>query len=121
MSKLTQRMMLGIDYEAAAYCRRANYKILQEALGKENSLELQLDDDAVPMVYPYFVENGALLRQYLIDHKVFCASYWPNVLEWCKLGDWEYQLAENLVCLPIDQRYWEEEMNSILETTHNFL
>jgi hypothetical protein len=46
---------------------------------------------------------------------VFCARYWPNVLEWCQPGDFEYQLAENLVCLPIDQRYGEEEMNYIID------
>jgi len=71
------------------------------------------------MVYPYLVENGAKLRQYLIDHQVFCARYWPNVQEWCKPEDWEYQLAENLVCLPIDQRYGEQDMNMIIEIIQN--
>ena len=65
MSKLTQRMMQGIDYESAAQRRRANYLMLNKALGKENNLELPLEDDAVPMVYPYLVpENG--LREKLI-------------------------------------------------------
>ena len=40
MSKLTLRMMQGIDYKIAAQRRIANYQILQDALGKENNLEL---------------------------------------------------------------------------------
>ena len=50
----------------------------------------------------------------LIDKKIFVARYWPNVLNWCKKDDIEYQLTENMVCLPIDQRYGENEMNHIL-------
>ncbi len=75
-----------------------------------------MDYGTVPLVYPYYVEDGERLRQYLIDHQVFCARYWPNVLEWCKPEDWEYQLAKKLVCIPIDQRYGDEEMDYIIDT-----
>lgn len=51
MSKLTQHMMQSIDYEAAAQRRIDNYRYLHEAIGKENNIELPLEDDAVPMVY----------------------------------------------------------------------
>ena len=53
MSKLTQRIMQSIDYEAAAQKRRENYLKLQEVLGEKNNLTLSLEKDAVPMVYPY--------------------------------------------------------------------
>lgn len=113
MSKLTQRMMQGIDYESAAQRRRANYLMLNKALGKENNLELPLEDDAVPMVYPYLVpENG--LREKLIENKIFVARYWPSVLECTAPDDIDYLLAYQMQPLPTDQRYGEEEMNRIL-------
>ena len=114
MSKLTLRMMKGIDYEAAAVRRRANYQLLHNALGKENNLELYFEEDAVPMVYPYFLPvNG--LREKLIENKVFVARYWPNVLEWCKENELEYLLAFQMQPLPIDHRYSESEINRIIE------
>ena len=114
MSKLTQRIMQAIDYEAAAKKRRENYQILHEALGEENKLQLTLNEDAVPMVYPFFtLING--LRERLIDNKIFVARYWPNVLEWCQANDLEYYLADNLVCLPIDHRYDSLDMQIILD------
>ena len=119
MSKLTQRMMQSIDYDAAARKRRENFMILHEALGRENKLELSLAKEAVPMVYPYLAPVKGL-REKLIENKVFVARYWPNVLEWCKKDDFEYQLAENLVCLPIDQRYDEEDMKEILEYINEY-
>ena len=113
MSKLTQRMMQGIDYESAAQRRRANYLMLNKALGKENNLELPLEDDAVPMVYPYLVpENG--LREKLIENNIFVARYWPSVLECTAPDDIDYLLAYQMQPLPTDQRYGEEEMNRII-------
>ena len=115
MSKLTLRMMQGIDYKIAAQRRIANYQILQDALGKENNLELSLEDDAVPMVYPYLVPvNG--LREKLIENKIFVARYWPNVLECTNKEDIDYLLAYQMQPLPIDQRYGHEEMDFIIDT-----
>ena len=114
MSKLTQRMMLGIDYESVTQIRRDNYQMLHEALGKENNLELPLEDDAVPMVYPYLVPVKGL-REKLIENKTFVARYWPNVLECTTPDDIDYLLAYQMQPLPIDQRYGEEEMKRIIE------
>lgn len=112
MSKLTHRMMQGIDYEAVALRRRANYQLLHEALGKDNNLELPLED-AVPMVYPYLVPvNG--LREKLIENKIFVARYWPNVLECSSKDEIDYLLAYQMQPLPIDQRYSKAEMNCII-------
>ena len=114
MSKLTLRVMQGIDYEFAAKCRRSNYQMLQEALGKENNLELHLEDDAIPMVYPYLVPVEGL-REILIENKIFVARYWPNVLNWATKDDMEYLLAYQMQSLPIDQRYGEEKMKRIID------
>lgn len=113
MSKLTQRMMQGIDYETVAQRRRANYKILHNALGKKNGINLPLDDDAVPMVYP-FMSSQKELREKLNENRIFVARYWPNVLDWCKEGELEYLLASQMQPLPVDQRYDVEEMESII-------
>ena len=118
MSKLTQRMMLGIDYESVAQRRRANYQLLHEALGKENNLELPLEDDAVPMVYPYLVPVKGL-REKLIENKVFVARYWPSVLECTTPDDIDYLLAYQMQPLPVDQRYSKEEIKRIVEIINN--
>lgn len=113
MSKLTQRMMQGIDYARIAEQRRANYQLLNNALGKSNTLSLPLEEDAVPMVYPYLAPVMGL-REKLIENKVFVARYWPNVLEWTTKDDIEYLLAYQAQPLPIDQRYGFENMRRII-------
>ena len=74
-------------------------------------LRLGLGAVDVPMVYPYYVKNGAELRNRLIENKIFVARYWPNVSEWARMDSIEYSLTLNLLPLPVDQRYGNEEMD----------
>lgn len=114
MSKLTQRIMQSIDYEASAKKRRENYQMFHEVLGEENNLVLSLEDDAVPMVYPFLTPIKGI-REKLIENKVFVARYWPNVLDWTTEKDIENILACQMQPLPIDQRYGNVELNYIFE------
>ena len=114
MSSLTHRIMASIDYPVVAARRRDNYKLLDEALRGINGSALSLADDAVPMVYPFLTADAGL-RQRLIDNRVFVAQYWPNVLQWCAPSDTEYKLTQNLLPLPVDQRYDEEDMKRIIQ------
>ena len=120
MSKLTQRMMQGVDYESAAQRRRANFQILHKALGKENNLKFNLEDDAVPMVYPFLVPVKGL-REKLIDNKIFVARYWPNVLDWTTNDDIDYLLAYQMQPLPTDQRYGKDDVNRIIKIIKNYV
>lgn len=108
MSKFTRRMMQGIDYEAAAYRRRRNYTYLMHRLGGR-----PLNNDEVPMIFPYQSEQGQELRKKLIAEKVFVAKYWPNVEEWAGADATETWMSNHILPLPIDQRYNEEDMERI--------
>lgn len=114
MSPLTRRIMMSIDYKLVKNKRRENYAILESALKHRNGISLPLDNDAVPMVYP-FLATDPQLRQRLIDNKVYVATYWPSVKEWGEHDALEYTLSCNLLPLPVDQRYGSEEMKQILE------
>jgi len=113
MSKLTQRLLSTIDYEFTYQHRRENYKQLNDALCSSNLIHLELDSESVPMVYPYLTKDASL-KQRLIANRIFVATYWPNVFNWCKQHDIEYKLANQIVYIPIDQRYGKKEMSSIV-------
>jgi hypothetical protein len=113
MSDLTRRMLQGIDYDEAARRRVSNYRVLHEALRGMNSLDRDLGDGQVPMVYP-FLGSRKGLRDYLISRRIYVARYWPNVLEWAKQGSVEHEYAKNLAPLPVDQRYAASDMEAIV-------
>lgn len=119
MSMLTQRLMGTIDYEWIKIKRRTNFQILHRTLASSNRLRLpSCDSYACPMTYPYLTDNKKL-RADLIENKVFVATYWPSVLKYCSKDSLEYSLAQNIIPLPIDQRYGEEEMNYIISIIKN--
>ena len=114
MSKLTEAVLSGIDYDGVKQRRRDNFALLDEQLKDSNRIHLALDDETVPMVYPYWTDDASL-RQKLIANKVFVATYWPNVKDWTKEGMLEYEFAEKLIPIPVDQRYGVQEMNMIVD------
>lgn len=115
MSKLTYTLLQEIDYETAKIQRRDNYFALDKALRASNQIHLDLNEEDVPMVYPYLTREENLKKN-LISEKIFVATYWPNVYEWCKKDELEYILAECTAYIPIDQRYGQEEMKRIIDT-----
>lgn len=112
MSSLTQSLIRSIDFERIRIRRLANFYFLHSYLKDSNSLRIQ-DSFCCPLVYPYYTNNISL-RDSLIKNKIYIATYWPNVLEWCKKESQEYLLAKNILPLPIDQRYDNKDMKHIL-------
>lgn len=104
MSNLTQKLLSSINYNTIAEKRRQNFVFLHEKLGNRNKLKFNISSTAVPMVYPLFIDNGPLLKQKLIENKMFVATYWPNVLNWTRPNYYERFLADNLVPIFVDQR-----------------
>ncbi len=112
MSALTQNLMRGVDYERVRQTRTENFAFLHERLEAQNRLSLRVPAGAY--MYPLYVENGAALRKVLQAKKIYIPTLWSSVLELCRAGDMEYELAQNILPLPVDQRYGPEDMQAIL-------
>ncbi len=116
MSSLSERILSSIDFDWKKIKRWSNFEMLHEALKASNKFNIpSMQSFACPMVYPYLTDDTSL-RQHLINNRIFVATYWPNVLEWCPVDSTEYKLAKYLLPLPIDQRYGEDDMQRIIKT-----
>lgn len=113
MSLLTQRLIESIDFQEVRKRRLENYLFLDNELKGFNELKIKISEAAVPLVYPLLLPEER--RSTLIENNIFVATYWPNVLEWCGINDFEYYLSKNLLPLPIDQRYGRNEMQYIVD------
>lgn len=112
MSELTKKLLHNIEYEQSAIRRRENFLYLHEQLSAKNELKIELHESMVPMIYPYLPkETGLNLKRDLIERKIFVATYWPGQ----KDKDFGLKLQNDLIALPIDQRYGIDEMTYILE------
>ena len=120
MSHLTAALLSNIDFVSIRQRRIENFNYLHQVLGASNLLGISdVEEFACPMVYPYYTDNVSLKKK-LIENKVFVATYWPNVMRWCKPTDVEYKLADRILALPIDQRYTTKDMQQIVKNTCEF-
>lgn len=107
MSELTKALLKNIDYVKSKEIRRNNFDYLHKNLSNKNILNIDLSSEDVPMVYP-FLSYDASLREKLIQNKIFVAKYWPGIIR-------DTLFRDNILPLPIDQRYGVAEMQRILE------
>ena len=118
MSKLTQNLLHGIDYAAAERRRRENFAYLHERLRDCNLLTIGQNGT---FMYPLLLENGAALRKKLQAEKIYIPTLWPDVFRMAESGSTEYAMAENILPLPIDQRYGTEDMAYMLHKLEQLL
>lgn len=118
MSNLTMKLLKSIDYESTKVKRKENFSYLHKFLKNDNKLKIKFLNSCVPMVYPFW-SNNKKLKQVLLNNRVYCATYWPNVKEWCEEGDLELKMVDEIIHLPIDQRYGEKEMEFIINIILN--
>lgn len=116
MSKLTENLLHGIDYERVRQRRTENFAFLHERLHGINRLNLTIPEGA--FMYPLYLENGAEIRKKLQAMKIYIPTLWPSVFALCGKMEPEYDMAKNILPLPVDQRYSAYDMGDIVLKLH---
>lgn len=113
MSALTASMLSKIDYDFVRTRRLDNFIYLHQRLASVNELKFNLKSITAPIAYP-FLTSDSNLRERLLMHRIYTASYWHATCAPLEEGSFERYLQSNLVPLPIDQRYGTEHLDHIL-------
>lgn len=111
MSKLTHNLLKGIDYNNAKKIRTENLEYLHKRLKNINKLDLNVQEGA--FMYPLYVGDGEGLKKKLIENKIFVPTLWKDTLDVTEQGTVEWEYTENIVPLPVDQRYTVDDMEYI--------
>lgn len=115
MSNLTSSILSSLDYNYIKNKREENFNTLHKKLKSYN--ELTISDSILnngPMIYPLLIKNR-YLKDHLIKNNIFVATYWKDALSRTNDNDYEKYLINNLVPIPIDQRYNQQDMMYIID------
>lgn len=113
MSKLTDNLLHGIDYEMVKNRRTENFSYLHSSLKGVNKLELSIPAGAY--MYPFYIKNGSEIRKKIQAKKIYVPTLWPDVFNLCGENELEYDMAKNILPIPVDQRYDIEDMVYIVD------
>lgn len=119
MSKLTENLLHAVDYEAIKKVRTDNFSYLNSKLSSINKLELIVPEGA--FMYPLYLKNGFEIRKKLQQLRIFIPTLWPAVFDLCTEDDLEYDLAKNILPIPVDQRYGIDEMEYMINLIISYL
>ena len=111
MSALTENLLHGIDYAAVEARRKANFALLRDRLGELN----ELTPRESTFMYPLLMKDGAEVRKRLQARRIYVPTLWPSERGLALPGQPEYELSQNLLPLPMDQRYGRAEMKAVVE------
>ena len=119
MSPLTKNLLHGIDYSTCAFARNQNYQALHQLLGNHQPRVFRKTE--VPFVYPFYTPLAQTVKKQLAEYKIFIPTYWSNVISECSSESAAYDLAANILPLPVDQRYKPEDMAQMASILLNLL
>jgi len=119
MSLITERILQSADWVRIRDARRSNFQTLMENLPDWCQPALSLGHEDVPLCMPVRTSHAALLREFLMGHRVYTPTYWRG-LDNDSLNAFERLLCMQTICLPCDQRYGEAEMRHVTTLIHRF-
>ena len=112
MSNVTKAILSLVDYESIKGKRTENFQELNRELNQYNKIK-NLNHITGAYMYPLLIEDGANVRKYLQERKIYISMLWPNVIETEAKDSYEYYLAQNILPIPCDQRYDSDDMKYI--------
>lgn len=113
MSKLTDNLLRGIQYDFVKRRRTENFIFFHQAYSSINMVELTIPEGA--FMYPLYIENGMEIRRKLQEKKIYIPTLWPDVFKVCDKSELEWDMAANILPLPVDQRYDQNTIAKIIK------
>nr|WP_294665507.1 DegT/DnrJ/EryC1/StrS family aminotransferase [uncultured Blautia sp.] len=125
MSKVSEKIISNTSFEHLKEARRRNYEILAKGLADCNFIKIpcaKLEENEVPFYFPVFVqEKRTELQKYLADNEVYATVIWACPDNFLNLIDEiSNRIYKEILCIPCDQRYTEEDMKYIIDLMMNF-
>lgn len=118
ISNSSRIIQSNLDIETLKNKRRRNYDVLVSSLHVPVVFSKTVEN-IVPLYCPIYVDNRAELQTYLRDKSIFAPILWPR---YEGIPDmFSRELYEHLLCLPIDQRYGEDDISRMALCINNYM
>lgn len=107
----------NLDIKRLSNARRHNFNIILDGIkGCEGITPIfeSLDDDVVPLYFPVLCKDRVSVQKKLANHNIYAPVVWPKHDNCPPItGEAEF-IYEHILCIPIDQRYDDEDMQRIV-------
>jgi hypothetical protein len=119
MSDLSAAILQIVDWSTIKKRRRRNYEFLSSELG-DLAIFPDLSPDVVPLGFPIRLPNRDRVRRSLFKEQIYPPVHWNLTLVPRKFAS-SHKLARQIMTLPCDQRYGQEEMERMVAAVKRYI
>lgn len=123
ISPISLSILFSCNMNAITTARRSNYLYVYNEMQTIESLIPVVNfpvDECAPLYLPVYTDNRSDLQRFMAENSIYCPVIWPKPLQIaCEDADTQY-MYEHMLCIPIDQRYGNDEMKKIVESMRQF-
>ena len=123
MSSLSMDILNSVEYQEMYRLRRRNYDRLSRKLSLIKDICLVIKEpvyECTPLYLPIYVEKRKELQTFLASNSIFCPVIWPKPTVIVHCDDETKYMYEHMLCIPIDQRYGDEEMDIVFRVIEEY-
>ncbi len=113
MSKLSEYLLSGINYDAVISIRRSNYDYLHCRLKNINRFKTTTCTYEAPMYYPLLLDK-IINRAHFTEKGIYIPTFWRDTQTRGVEGfEFEKEMPDKMLTLPVDHRYTIADMEYI--------
>ena len=119
ISDLSAAIQSNLDIESLKQKRRENYKIIAEGLKEVEGITViteVLAEDEVPLYCPILSEHRFDIQKLLVKNAIYAPIVWLKADSCPAVDEDADYLYDHILCIPIDQRYGEDDMKRVINT-----
>lgn len=123
ISPLSAKIQSKLDIESLKSKRRSNYESLLKGLKGIVGITPIFGELAreVPLYFPVLCEDRNRIQRTLAESNIFAPIVWPKQDDCPPINEEMQYIYDHILCIPIDQRYSNDDMNRINEILKNNL
>lgn len=116
MSRISKKIYSKINFNKIKEIRKKNIDFLYKNLKNNKNIEsILVDNSKCCLYFPILVKDRDIIQERLAKRGIYCPVIWPlpeDAKNICKISD---KTSENMLAIPCDQRYRDEEMKYIVK------
>ena len=120
ISEMSAKVQANLNVNELKSKRRANFELLSQKLKQHAKPVFTLKDREVPLYFPVLVDDRGVLQKHLVANAIYAPVVWPKDDKQPKQCVGAENAYEHLLCIPIDQRYGTDDMESICNVINEF-
>ena len=121
ISETSSKVQSNLNFLDLKIKRRANYSILLNNIHAPiKTLFSVRNEGNVPLYFPLYVENRLSLQKHLVQNAIYAPVVWPKSDLQPRVCAEAENAYEHLLCIPIDQRYDEDDMFRIVDVINKY-